>query len=114
MAGNVLSVLARVYVDDVDEALPLYQQLTQTLPHRFEFRGLSLAAIPPFLLIAGAGDEVRSHAATVSVRDLQPVIDAIEAEGGTLVEGPDPGPNGRRLIARHPDGNVLEYIELGG
>ena len=31
-----------------------------------------------------------------------------------VVEGPAPAPNGARLIARHPDGAVFEYIETGG
>ena len=35
------------------------------------------------------------------------------AVGGQLLEGPAPAPNGDRLIARHPDGAVFEYIETG-
>lgn len=37
-----------------------------------------------------------------------------DAAGGELPEGPAPGPDGARLIARHPDGTVLGYIEVGG
>ena len=29
------------------------------------------------------------------------------------IEGPAPAPNGARLIARHPDGSVFEYLETG-
>ena len=39
------------------------------------------------------------------------MITAIEAAGGQVIEGPTPAPNGDRLIARHPDGSVFEYIE---
>ena len=38
-------------------------------------------------------------------------VDGLEAAGGDIVEGPSPAPNGARLIARHPDGAVFEYIE---
>ncbi|MDQ8047300.1 MAG: hypothetical protein AAGC46_14265 [Solirubrobacteraceae bacterium] len=111
--ANILSVLARVYVDDVEVALPLYEQLADATPHRFDFRDLRLAVVGPFLLIEGADDEIRSHSATLSVRDLGPVLDALLAAGGEALEGPDDGPNGRRLIARQPHGEtVLEYIEL--
>ena len=34
-----------------------------------------------------------------------------QAAGGDVLEGPSPAPNGDRLIARHPDGSVFEYIE---
>jgi predicted enzyme related to lactoylglutathione lyase len=51
--------------------------------------------------------------ATILVRHLPPVIAAIQAVGGQIVEGPAPVPNGDRLIARHPDGAVFEYIETG-
>lgn len=58
--------------------------------------------------------------ATLLVRKLPPVIAAIEHAGGHILEGPSPAPNGDspapngdRLIARHPDGSVFEYIETG-
>lgn len=44
---------------------------------------------------------------------LAPVLAALEAAGGKVIEGPAPAPNGARLIARHPDGAVFEYIETG-
>ena len=109
---NVVGVLARVYVDDLDAALPLYERLTgDEEPLRFAYGSMRLAKVGVFLLVQGATAEVRSHAATVDVRNILQVIEAITAAGGTVLEGPAPGPNGARLIARHPDGNVLEYIE---
>ena len=111
---NIVGVLVRIYVDDVAEALPLYQKLANGAePHRFTYRDMALAAVGPFLLIQGADEEVRTHAGTLAVRDVQAVADAVRSAGGELLEGPAPGPNGPRLIARHPDGTVLEYIQLG-
>jgi predicted enzyme related to lactoylglutathione lyase len=45
------------------------------------------------------------------VADLAPVVAALTRAGGEIVEGPAPAPNGARLIARHPDGAIFEYIE---
>jgi len=110
---NILAVLARVYVDSLEATLPLYRELVGGYePHVFEFRQARLAMIGSFLLVEGANEEMRSRAATIVVRDIRAIADAVFAAGGELIEGPAAGPNGPRLIARHPDGNVLEYIQL--
>ncbi len=112
--SNVVAVLARVYVDDIEAAAPLYEALTQgERPHRFNFRDMHLAKIGSFLLVQGADEGVRSHSATVAVRNVGIVAEAISAASGELLEGPDVGPNGPRLVARHPDGTIVEYIQLG-
>lgn len=111
---NILGVLARVYVDDIDARLPLYQELTtDSNPHRFEFGELRLAKVGSFLLIQGADTHIREHSATIAVQDIELVATAIRNAGGELLEGPDPGPNGPRLVASHPDGTIIEYIQLG-
>jgi catechol 2,3-dioxygenase-like lactoylglutathione lyase family enzyme len=112
--GNVRGVLARVFVDDLDAALPLYQELTGADEvRRFEFRGVQVARVGSFLLFSGDTDQYRDRVATILVADMGPVVAAIEASGGSLLEGPAPAPNGDRLIARHADGSVFEYIETG-
>ncbi len=109
---TILGVLARIYVDDIDAALPLYRELADgASPHRFAFRRLRLAKVGSFLLIEGADEEIRSHSATIAVRDVDAVARAIEEAGGELIEGPAPGPSGPRLIARHPDGSIIEYVQ---
>jgi hypothetical protein len=110
--SNVRGVLARVYVDDLDAALPLYQALAGVDEvRRFEFRGVQVAWVGSFLLLSGDTAPYRDRVATILVADMAPVVAAIEAAGGSLLEGPAPAPNGDRLIARHPDGSVFEYIE---
>jgi predicted enzyme related to lactoylglutathione lyase len=52
--------------------------------------------------------------ATILVRRLAPVIAAVTSPGGQVIKGPSPAPNGDRLITRHPDGSVFEYIETAG
>ena len=68
---------------------------------------------PPFLLLAGNTAAYRDRTATILVERLPPVIAALEGAGGQIIDGPSPAPNGDRLIARHPDGSVFEYIETG-
>ena len=112
--SNISGVMARVFVDDLDTAIPLYQQLAQTTAvNRFGFRDVQLAQVGPFLLLSGDTARYRDRVATILVRHLPPVVAAIQAAGGHILEGPAPAPNGDRLIARHPDGAVFEYIETG-
>jgi predicted enzyme related to lactoylglutathione lyase len=109
---NINGVLARVFVSDLDAAIPLYQQLAGVAEvNRFTFRDVQLASVGPFLLLAGNTAAYRDRVATILVSRLPPIIDAIESAGGQIVEGPSPAPNGARLIARHPDGSIFEYIE---
>ena len=93
-------------------SLPLYQRLAGTDEVRaFTFGTVRLVWVGPFLLLEGAEGAVPVRSATIIVRDVEFVASLVVASGGELLDGPMPGPNGRRLIARHSDGNVLEYIE---
>jgi predicted enzyme related to lactoylglutathione lyase len=111
---NISEVLARVFVPDLDAAVPLYEELAQARAEKFGFRDVELARVGPFLLLAGNTAAYRDRTATIQVASLAPVLAALQAAGGEVVEGPAPAPNGARLIARHPDGAVFEYIETGG
>jgi predicted enzyme related to lactoylglutathione lyase len=110
--SNIIGMLARVFVDDLDASLPLYQGLADgQKPSRFRFRDVELARVGPFLLLSGNTAAYRDRVATVLVRDLELVISEVGQAGGQILEGPSAAPNGRRLIARHPDGAVFEYLE---
>ena len=110
---NISKVLARVFVPDLDATVPLYEELAQARAERFGFCDVQLARVGPFLLLAGNTAAYRDRTATVQVASLSPVLAALQAAGGEVIEGPAPAPNGARLIARHPDGAVFEYIETG-
>jgi predicted enzyme related to lactoylglutathione lyase len=112
--SNITGVIARVFVEDVDVAVPFYQRLAGvTDVRRFRFRDVELAGVGPFLLLGGNTAPYRDRVATVLVKQLAPVVAELERGGGQVLEGPAPTPNGARLIARHPDGSVFEYIESG-
>ena len=111
--GNIIRVLARVFVDDLESALPLYRELAGGAePSRFSFRGVEVAQVGPFALLSGDVAAYRDRVATIHVRSLEPVLGALAANGGTVLDGPAPGPNGRRMVARHDDGSTFEYIEV--
>lgn len=110
--ANILGVLARVFVEDLEAALPIYRELAGgEEPVRFGFGEVDLTRVGPFLLLSGNTDAYRDRVATLIVRSLDPVLAALDAHGGQAVNPPNVGPNGRRLIARHADGSVFEYIE---
>jgi len=110
--GNIIGVLARVFVEDLEAALPIYCELAGGQePVRFGFGEVDLTRVGPFLLLSGNTAGYRDRVATLLVRSLDPVLDALAENGGQVVDGPAKGPNGRRLIARHGDGSVFEYIE---
>jgi predicted enzyme related to lactoylglutathione lyase len=111
--SNITKVLARVFVADLDAAAPLYEELAGEQAERFGFRDVELARVGPFLLLAGDTAAYRDRTATIQVTSLAPVLAALKSAGGEIIEGPAPAPNGARLIARHPDGAVFEYIETG-
>ena len=110
--SNIVGVLARVFVADLDAALPVYSELASDAePKLFDFRDVRLARVGPFLLLSGNTDAYRDRAATLLVRSLEPVLSTLATHGGHVLEGPSAAPNGTRLIARHPDGSVFEFIE---
>jgi predicted enzyme related to lactoylglutathione lyase len=113
MPSNITGVIARVVVDDLDAAIPLYQGLAGVEQvQRFGFGEVELASVGPFLLLAGNTAPYANRVATLLVRDLGPVLAELDRAGGEILDGPAPGPNGDRLIARNPDGAVFEYIQV--
>jgi predicted enzyme related to lactoylglutathione lyase len=109
----VTAVLARVVVEDLDAALPLYERLSGATPRRFNFRDVELAWVGSFLLLKGDPQAIAKYqrVATLIVSDLRAATDAVAALGGDVIEGPSEAPNGQRMIAQHPDGAVFEYIQ---
>lgn len=115
MPAIVHQVLARLFVDDLDAALPTYEALAGAEDtRRFAFQDVRLAWVGPFLLLqVPPGQRSRyERVATLLVDDIDSARAVVERHGGTVLEGPADAPNGPRMIARHADGAVFEYIQI--
>ncbi|GAA2780322.1 hypothetical protein GCM10010441_01270 [Kitasatospora paracochleata] len=113
MPMKIDSVVARQRVDDLEAAIPFYERLTGLPADRFEFAGVRLASVGPFLLFCGPDEAVRRVAgvsATLAVGDLAAAVEEGIAAGATVVVPAQPTPNGRRAVLRHPHGGVYEYV----
>ena len=111
--SNIAKVVARVVVDDLDKAIPLYEGLSGAEATKFSHGSVNLASVGPFLLLAAEGAEgYTDRNATILVGDLVPVLRELELVGGEIMIPPMGTPNGERMVARHPDGSVFEYIAV--
>lgn len=116
MAVTVIATLARVYVDDLDVALPTFVELTGEQPGlRFTYRGLHLASIGGYLLLAGSEEALapyRGTHATTIVESIDQILSITEEHGGEVLDGPNDVPTGRNLTVRHPGGATIEYVQF--
>ncbi|MEV7027249.1 VOC family protein [Kitasatospora sp. NPDC093558] len=113
MPITINSVVARQRVDDLEAAIPFYERLTGEAADRFDFAGVRLASVGPFLLFCGLDEAVRRVAqvsATLAVSDLAAAVEEGIAAGATVVMPAQPTPNGHRAVLRHPHGGVYEYV----
>ncbi|MEU9125317.1 hypothetical protein AB0C96_36725 [Streptomyces sp. NPDC048506] len=116
MTVTVLATLARVYVDDLDVALPTFVELTGEQPRlRFTYRDLNLASVGGYLLLAGSDEALapyRGTHATAIVESLDQVLRITEQHGGEILDGPNEVPTGRNLTVKHPGGATIEYVQF--
>ena len=112
----VLATFARVYVDDLDVALPTFVELTGEQPRlRFAYRDLDLASIGGYLLLAGSEEALapyRGTHATAIVESIDQVLHIAEQHGGEILDGPNEVPTGRNLTVQHPGGATIEYVQF--
>ncbi|WP_431045689.1 VOC family protein [Streptomyces sp. P1-3] len=112
----VLTTYARVYVDDLDAALPTFEALTGAKPElRFVYEGVELAAVGACLLVAGTPEALapfRNVQVTAIVDDLEEILTVVAREGGQTLDGPNAVPTGQNLTILHPGGAVIEYVRF--
>ncbi|MBV9820189.1 MAG: VOC family protein [Solirubrobacterales bacterium] len=109
----ISGVVIRRRVDDLDSAVAFYERLCGRAARRFGLRGAELATVGPFLLFSApehVGDRLENVAATLTVDDLVAHEALLRSLGAQIIAPIAETPNGRRLVARHPDGAVFEYV----
>lgn len=108
----VISLVTRLFVDDLDKALPTYIELSGNAEvRRFSTPDGDVALAGQFLLLQIPEEERDSYIrqATVYVTDIDAVAAIVTRNGGQIIEGPAMGEYGSRMLARHVDGAVYEY-----
>ncbi|MGV9913772.1 VOC family protein, partial [Streptomyces tendae] len=109
---DILGATLRIYVDDLDKAIPFYEGLAGGEALRFERGGVQVAAIGCFLLMSGPESQLevlRKVSATVAVSDVvetHRVLSSLGADSpapspASCTADPDP-PALRRLQRRAP------------
>jgi predicted enzyme related to lactoylglutathione lyase len=112
VSSNIRAMIADVEVESLDAAIPFYRELAGDVEvRRFPYRDLELALVGPFLLYSGPLEKHVSQTATIIVGSLDPVLEALSEAGAEVLEAPSEVPNGTRIVARHPDGSVFEYMQ---
>jgi predicted enzyme related to lactoylglutathione lyase len=112
VSSNIRAMIADVEVESLETAIPLYRELAGDVEvRRFPYRDLELALVGPFLLYSGPLENYVSQTATIIVESLDPVLEALSKAGAEVLEAPSQVPNGTRIVARHPDGSVFEYMQ---
>lgn len=117
---NILSVSARVYLapEHMETGISFYERLLkQSCRIRFVFAkaGIEVAAVGSLLLVAGpeaALEPLRAIAMTIGVTSLDECRDVLLSEGAVISDGPQEVPTGLNMHARHPDGTLVEYVQL--
>ena len=111
---DILGATLRIYVDDLDKAIPFYEGLAGGEALRFERGGVHVAAVGCFLLMSGPESQLevlRKVAATIAVTDVEETHRVLGSLGADIIAGPVATPAGRNLIARPPDGAIYEYVD---
>jgi hypothetical protein len=104
-------MIADVEVESLEAAIPFYRELAGDVEvRRFPHRDLELALVGPFLLYSGPLDKYVSDGDRHR-RLPGPVLEALTRAGAEVLEAPSEVPNGTRIVARHPDGSVFEYMQ---
>lgn len=112
---KILKTYARLFVTDLEQALPVYEKLVGTAADlRFRFEQADIAAVGDFLVIAGPHDAVSAYRDTIGpviVDDLDAARQFVTDIGGEITRGPIVSATGRVVYARHPDGTNVEYVQ---
>jgi predicted enzyme related to lactoylglutathione lyase len=116
---KVLNILVRrcVPLELFDIAVSFHEQLIgQRARMRFDYPAynLKLAQVASILFIGGNEQALAPFVATQAtflVDDLQAFASHLPSIGAEILRPPKAVPTGWNMLARHPDGSLIEYVE---
>jgi predicted enzyme related to lactoylglutathione lyase len=115
---KLLGTAVPVFTRDIEAAIARYGALTgEVVEQRFTIpgRGITIAKMGSVTLIEGdeaAIAPLKSVRATFIVDSLVEYEAHLRATGAAILQGPNPTPVGRNLVARDVEGAVFEFVEL--
>lgn len=117
---KIIDTISRVFVerDELDKTIQFYENLYQEdckLHFVYDEMNLELAQVDRILILAG-DSESRSPFEATKVTLLVDSIQEAEAfllqHGATILIKPQEVPTGWNMMAKHPDGLLVEYVSL--
>ena len=116
---QLISQAFRLYVApaQLSGTIAFYEELQQMKCEKrisFPQAGVEVAVIGGFILLAGgdkALDPVRHVQVTMTVDSLDAANAWLERHGAVILDAPRDTAAGRNLIAKNPDGLIVEYFE---
>lgn len=115
---KILQVLNRFYVEDIDRAINIYENLLKAKTSlRFQYKeiGLELAQIGTILIIAGSEEALKPYRetkATFIVSSIDGFKKLLLENGSVIIRDIKQVPTGKNMTIRHPDGIIIEYVEF--
>ena len=117
---KIIETLTRIFLrpSDLDKSIHFYENLFgQKCDNRFKYleKGLELASVASCLLISGSADQskpFREMRVTYLVDSINSFKEFLLGQGATILEEPKLIPTGINMRVKHPDGLVVEYVEL--
>ena len=118
MNMKILKTYSRVYTSDINKTITFYQNLTgQKVFQHFQLpkMNVEVAYIGDFIIISGEG-EIMNHFRKVHssciVEGIEKIKSYLMEQKSTVFLDLQNIPTGRNMIIQHPDGIVIEYLEL--
>lgn len=116
---RILNILARrcLPLAAFDAAVAFHESLLgQPARLRFDYpaHGLRLAQVANLLFIGGSEAGLARFTATQAtflVDDIGAYARHLPTVGAAVLEAPKPVPTGWNMLARHPDGMLVEYVQ---
>lgn len=116
---EIYSIVNRIFIrpEEMENTLSFYENLTGVkcaLRFNYSEKGLELAQVGPFLLIAGSKENLahfRDTTVTFLVDSVDEFRNFLVQNGSTILEEPKTVPTGINMRVKHPDGLIVEYVE---
>lgn len=111
----ILKTCMRVFTNDVDESLKVFEPLHGHGPYmRVKMGEWDIAGIGDVLIVGGTDEAlapIRDSIGPFVVNDLEATRRMLEETGAVITKDIIDGPTGQLMYARHLDGTHVEYVQ---